>query len=50
MNATFVIDEQAFISSVQAEFDKVKVPCQAAMAQAFRGVVNANLEIGRAHV
>ena len=43
MNATLVIDEQTFINSVQAEFDKVKVPCQAAMAQAFRGVVNANL-------
>lgn len=43
MTAELVIDQQAFENSVMAEFQKVKIPCQAAMAEAFRGVVNANL-------
>ena len=43
MTATLTIDEPAFLNSIMAEFQKVKVPCQAAMAEAFRSVVDGNL-------
>jgi len=35
MTVTLTIDEPAFLNSIMAEFQKVKVPCQAAMANAF---------------
>ena len=42
MTVTLDIDTSAFASSLEAEFARVKVPCQAAMADAFAGVVDAN--------
>jgi phage gpG-like protein len=42
MNATLTIDEPAFLNSIMAEFQNVKVSCQAAMANAFATVVNHN--------
>lgn len=44
MNATLTIDEPAFLNSIMAEFQKVKVPCQAAMAKEFHRIVIANFE------
>ena len=46
MNATLTIDEPAFLNSIMAEFQKVKVPCQAAMANAFYEVVMKNFGSG----
>jgi phage gpG-like protein len=34
MTAEIYIDSQAFASSIMAEFNRVKIPCQAAMAEA----------------
>ena len=46
MTAQLVIDEQAFYDSVMAEFQKVKVPCQSAMAATFYNTVMANFDGG----
>ena len=43
MNVTVTIDEPGFLQSIKECFQQVKVPCQTAMAEAFRDVVYANL-------
>ena len=42
MTITLDIDANTFASGLEAIFARVKVPCQAAMANAFAGVVDSN--------
>lgn len=47
MTATLTIDEPAFLNSIMAEFQKVKVPCQAAMAVTVYNTIMDNFDGGQ---
>lgn len=47
MNVELTIDEPAFLNSVLAEFQRVKVPCQAAMATTVYNTIMDNFDGGQ---
>jgi len=47
MNVDLTIDESAFLNSIMAEFQRVKVPCQAAMALTVYNTIMDNFDGGQ---